>query len=51
MAITVVLLVGAGLLGRSLLRVLAIDPGFRTDNLVTMDLQLPAARATTPEAE
>ncbi len=51
MAITVVLLVGAGLLGRSLLRVLAVDPGFRTDNLVTLDLQLPSARATTPEAQ
>jgi predicted permease len=51
LAITVVLLVGAGLLGRSLLQVLAVDPGFRTDNLVTMDLQLPSASATTPEAQ
>ena len=35
---TVVLLVGAALLGRSLLRVLSVDPGFRTDGIVAMDL-------------
>jgi putative ABC transport system permease protein len=40
LATTLVLLVGAGLLGRSLLRVLATDPGFRTANIVTMDLAL-----------
>jgi len=43
LAITLVLLVGAGLLGRSLLRVLSIDPGFRTEQVVTMDLALPPA--------
>ncbi len=43
LAITLVLLVGAGLLGRSLLRVLSVDPGFRTDHIVTMDLALPPA--------
>ena len=40
-AITVVLVVGAGLLGRSLLNVLAVNPGFRVDDIVTMDLSLP----------
>src|SRR3954470_2083179 len=40
-AMTVVLLVGASLLGRSLLRVLSIDPGFRTEGIVAMDLALP----------
>ena len=40
LAITLVLLTGAGLLGRSLLRVLSIDPGFRTEHIVTADLAL-----------
>jgi putative ABC transport system permease protein len=40
LAITLVLLTGAGLLGRSLLRVLSINPGFRTARVVTMDLAL-----------
>ena len=43
LAITLVLLVGAGLLGRSLIRVLSIDPGFRTEHIVTMNLGLPLA--------
>jgi predicted permease len=41
MAITVVLLVGAALLGRSLLRVLSVNPGFRTEGIVAMDLTMP----------
>jgi putative ABC transport system permease protein len=41
LATTLVLLVGAGLLGRSLLRVLSVDPGFRTEGIVTMELALP----------
>jgi putative ABC transport system permease protein len=40
-AITLVLVVGAGLLGRSLLKVLEVNPGFRVDNIVTMDVSLP----------
>jgi putative ABC transport system permease protein len=43
LAMTMLLLVGAGLLGRSLLRVLSVDPGFRTEQVVTMDMALPAA--------
>ncbi len=39
-AITLVLLTGAGLLGRSLLHVLDIDPGFRSEHVMTMDLPL-----------
>ncbi|HKW02936.1 MAG TPA: FtsX-like permease family protein, partial [Vicinamibacterales bacterium] len=41
LATTVVLLVGAALLGRSLLQVLSVDPGFRTDGIIAMDLGLP----------
>jgi putative ABC transport system permease protein len=46
-AITLVLLVGAGLLGRSLLRVLSVDPGFRTANIVTMEIEVPNAAGTS----
>lgn len=44
-AITLVLLVGAGLLGRSFLRVLSVDPGFRTEQVVTLDLAFPSSDA------
>jgi putative ABC transport system permease protein len=40
-AITLVLVVGAGLLGRSLLKVLEVNPGFRVERIVTMDVSLP----------
>jgi predicted permease len=40
-AITLVLVVGAGLLGRSLMKVLEVNPGFRVDRIVTMDVSLP----------
>jgi len=42
-AITLVLVVGAGLLGRSLMKVLEVNPGFRVDKIVTMDVSLPWA--------
>jgi ABC-type antimicrobial peptide transport system permease subunit len=45
LAITMTLLIGAGLLGRSLVRVLSVDPGFRTEHVVTIDLALPSAFA------
>jgi hypothetical protein len=40
-AITLTLLTGAGLLGRSMLRVLSIDPGFDAERTITVDLKLP----------
>jgi predicted permease len=44
MAITLVLVVGAGLFGRSLMKVLDVNPGFRVDGIVTMDVSLPWSR-------
>ena len=41
-ALTVVLLVGAGLVGRSVLKLLDEDPGYRTDGALVMDVWLPA---------
>ena len=46
MALTLVLLVGAGLLARSFARLLAVDPGFRADNAVVMDVDVPLSPAT-----
>jgi putative ABC transport system permease protein len=40
-ALSLILLVGTGLLGRSLLAMLSVDRGFRTENLMTMELSLP----------
>jgi predicted permease len=40
-ALTLVLLVGAGLLGRSFLRLMEIDPGYRTERALVLDLSLP----------
>jgi predicted permease len=47
-ALTVILLSGALLFGRSVMRLMSIDPGFRSDHLVTAGVVLPASRATTP---
>jgi len=43
-ALTMILLAGAGLLGRSFLRLSHVDPGFEPTHLVVGQLQLPAAR-------
>jgi putative ABC transport system permease protein len=40
-ALTLMLLVGAGLLGRSFQRLLAVDPGFRAESVVAMTILLP----------
>ncbi len=46
-SMTLVLLVGAGLLGRSFLRLLDVDPGFQVDHRVVMQLTSPS---TTDDA-
>jgi putative ABC transport system permease protein len=48
-ALSVVLLVGAGLLLHSFLRVLGVDPGFHADRVLTMRVGLPQETYTKPE--
>jgi len=50
LALTVVLLCGAGLMGRSFMALYAIDPGFDIDGLSRMRMQLPAAKYPTAAA-
>jgi predicted permease len=40
-AATLVILVGAGLLGRSFMQLMATSPGFRTESLITMEFSPP----------
>jgi len=47
-ALALTLLVGAGLLLRSFANLRAIDPGFRADHVLTVDLNLPRTRYETP---
>jgi putative ABC transport system permease protein len=47
-ALSLVLLLGAGLMIQNIRRLLQIDPGFRTENLVTMEISLPIIRYINP---
>ena len=48
-AVALVLLVGAGLLLRSFARLLAVDPGFRPEGVLTAEIALPAKKFTDDE--
>ena len=43
-AVAALLLVGSGLLLRSFARILAVDPGFHAENVLTMDISLPSSK-------
>jgi putative ABC transport system permease protein len=44
-ATTLVILVGAGLLGRSFLRLISTSPGFNPQNLITMEFTVPTPKS------
>jgi putative ABC transport system permease protein len=49
LALTFVLLTGAGLLINSFLKLRAVDPGLKPENVVTMNINLPRQKYVEPE--
>jgi len=47
--LAVVLTIGAGLLARSFISVMNVDPGFRPDHLLTMQINVPQRAATAEQ--
>lgn len=50
-ALSLLLLIGAGLLLRSFLRLLSVEPGFDAHNVLTMDISLPTVKYAKPEQQ
>lgn len=50
-ALSLLLLIGAGLMIRSFISFQRVNPGFRTDNLLTMKLALPFKKYPKPEQQ
>src|SRR6266511_1093672 len=48
-ALALVLLSGAGLMLRSFLRLMSVDPGLDTHNILTADIKLPRNRYSPPQ--
>lgn len=51
LALAVILMVGAGLLIKSLWRLYQVDPGFRTEGVLKADFQLPGSRYPQARAD
>jgi predicted permease len=50
-AVSLLLLVGAGLMIRTLWRLRLVDPGIDPHNVLTMDIAVPSTRYTSPQPE
>jgi len=50
-ALSLLLFIGAGLLLRSFVQLLRVDPGFDAQNVLTMNISLPTGKYTKPEQQ